>query len=118
MSLKILGEFDTFVCCFGMYWFQDPLQVIQKIEKLLIKDGHFLLLEENFFSPTQQQPVFASKEGYLSKLAQLESYYGIQTLIGWAINNHLSLVKQERLSIDKQHELVGMVFEKKELYGN
>lgn len=111
---KLNLEFDTIICSFGFYWFENPQTVIANIKQKLKKGGCVILLEENFFANCETLPIFAQGNDDLKRLGALENYLGIENIKKMFLAQNLVCLHEHRVAIDEKHEIVGMVITHKD----
>jgi len=101
--------FDTVVCSHGFYWFENITTTIQEVKRVLKPNGFFISLEGKLKGKNKPKQIFFEKE--LEELADLQNYIGVDFLESMIKKEGFSLIKKICLSVDKDYDTIGMLYQ-------
>ena len=107
-ELTLDGKYHTIICCNLFYYLPNRAGAIESWIEHLTEDGNIIVIEEYPFQ-RPSTPEMSESESELMRLIdpitsdEIKKYFEV-----------LNLVSQSKTSIDKQHDLYGYVFAKKD----
>ncbi|MBI2666134.1 hypothetical protein HYX13_00830 [Candidatus Woesearchaeota archaeon] len=101
-------QFSTIICCNLFFYLTDYQDAITRWKELLAEKGKIILIEENpFIFPKSKSVPKMNKK--LSEVIRPKSISQIKEIF---FKEGLNIIQEEKVKIDKCHQLCGLVFEK------